>query len=83
MTALAVLTLVAAKFTNLVPVSWKAIFLFALFGFIFFISWFSIYGFIPYWDCIMMRNYEITEQPMKVERAATLMVKEAISFIER
>ncbi|XP_042316975.1 arylsulfatase H isoform X1 [Sceloporus undulatus] len=83
MIALAIFTLVVAKLIHLVSISWKVIFLFALFGFLFFISWFSSYGFIRYWNCIVMRNYEITEQPMKVERAAPLMLKEAISFIER
>ncbi|XP_061483032.1 arylsulfatase H-like isoform X2 [Rhineura floridana] len=83
MIALAVLTLIAAKLTHLVPLSWKTIFLLALFGFSFFIFWFSSFGFIRYWDCIVMRNHEITEQPMNVERAAPLMLREAISFIER
>ncbi|XP_044305639.1 arylsulfatase H-like [Varanus komodoensis] len=83
MIALAVLTLVAAKLSHLVPISWKTIFLLALFGFLFFISWFSIYGYIRYWNCFMMRNYDITEQPMKLERAAPHMLNEAISFIER
>ncbi|XP_066475552.1 arylsulfatase D-like isoform X2 [Tiliqua scincoides] len=81
--ALAVFTLVAARLTHLVPVSWKIIFSIALFGFSFFISWFSSFGFIRFWNCILMKNYEITQQPMKVERAATLMLREAISFIER
>ncbi|XP_053243264.1 arylsulfatase H-like isoform X1 [Podarcis raffonei] len=81
--ALAVLTFMAAKLTHLLHLSWKTIFSLALFGFAFFISWFSSYGFIRYWDCIVMRNYEITEQPMKVERAASLVLREAISFIER
>uniref|UniRef100_A0ACB8FIT7 Uncharacterized protein n=1 Tax=Sphaerodactylus townsendi TaxID=933632 RepID=A0ACB8FIT7_9SAUR len=81
--ALAVLTLMVAKCTHLVPLSWKIIFLLALFGLLFFVSWFSSYGFIRYWNCVMMRNYEITEQPMKVERGTSLMLREAISFIER
>ncbi|XP_077199433.1 arylsulfatase D-like isoform X2 [Paroedura picta] len=81
--ALAVLSLVAAKLTHLVPLSWKTVFLLAFFGLLFFVSWFSSYGFIRYWNCVVMRNYEITEQPMKVERTASLMLREAISFIER
>ncbi|XP_016847850.1 arylsulfatase H isoform X2 [Anolis carolinensis] len=81
--ALAVFTLIAAKLAHLVFISWKFIFLLTLFGSLFFISWFSSYGFIRYWNCIMMRNYEITEQPMKVERTAPLMLKEAMSFVER
>ncbi|XP_053165615.1 arylsulfatase D-like isoform X2 [Hemicordylus capensis] len=81
--ALTVLTLLAAKLIHLVSVPWKTIFFLAVFGFLFFISWYSSYGFVRYWDCIMMKNDEITEQPMKVERASSLMLREAISFIER
>ncbi|XP_015281997.1 PREDICTED: arylsulfatase D-like [Gekko japonicus] len=81
--ALAVLTLIAAKLTQLIRLSWKTIFLLAFSGLLFFVSWFSSYGFIRYWNCVMMRNYEVTEQPMKVERATSLMLREAISFIER
>ncbi|KAH0624672.1 hypothetical protein JD844_032357 [Phrynosoma platyrhinos] len=39
------------------------------------------YGFVKYWNCILMRNYDITEQPMKLERTASLILKEAVSFI--
>ncbi|XP_063161120.1 arylsulfatase D-like [Candoia aspera] len=83
MITLALLTCVAAKLTNLVPLSWKAIFFLALFDFFFFISWYSRFGFARYWECIVMRNYDIIEQPMKVERAMPLMLREAISFIKR
>lgn len=80
---LALLTLVAAKLNHLVSLSWKAIFSLVLFHFFFFVSWYSRFGFVRYWECIIMRNYDIIEQPMKVERAALLMLKEAISFIKR
>lgn len=80
---LALLTCVAAKLNHLVSLSWKAIFSLALFHFFFFVSWYSRFGFVRYWECIIMRNYDIIEQPMKVERAALLMLKEAISFIKR
>ncbi|KAH1186516.1 hypothetical protein KIL84_019265 [Mauremys mutica] len=80
---LAVLTLAIARLTGLVSVTWKIITCFAWFGFLFFASWFSSYGFIRYWDCIMMRSHEITEQPMVVERTTSLILREAISFIER
>ncbi|XP_062983587.1 arylsulfatase D-like isoform X2 [Elgaria multicarinata webbii] len=83
MIALAVFTLIATKLTHLGPVSWKIILLLALFNFLFFISWYSSYGFIRHWNCIMMRNYDITEQPMKLERTAPLMLNEVISFIKR
>ncbi|XP_070606968.1 arylsulfatase H-like isoform X3 [Erythrolamprus reginae] len=81
--SLALLTCIVAKLTHLVSLSWKAIFCLALFDFFLFISWYSRFGFLRYWECIIMRNYDIIEQPMKVERAAPLMLKEALNFIKR
>ncbi|KFO79920.1 Arylsulfatase D, partial [Cuculus canorus] len=80
---LAVLTLTAGKLTNLISIDWKIIVCFTLVGSLFFISWYSSYGFVQYWNCILMRNHDITEQPMKLERTASLMLREAISFIKR
>ncbi|NWJ02086.1 ARSD Arylsulfatase, partial [Crypturellus undulatus] len=81
--ALAVFTLTAGRLTGLISVSWKTVACFALVGCIFFISWYSSYGFVQYWNCILMRNHDITEQPMRLERTASLMLKEAVSFIKR
>ncbi|XP_055964625.1 arylsulfatase F-like [Sorex fumeus] len=36
-----------------------------------------------YWDCLLMRGHDITEQPMKAERAGSIMVEEATAFLER
>uniref|UniRef100_A0A8C3S462 Sulfatase N-terminal domain-containing protein n=1 Tax=Chelydra serpentina TaxID=8475 RepID=A0A8C3S462_CHESE len=69
--ALTVLTLLIGKLTSLFPIKWKAIICFAL------------YGFVKYWNCILMRNHDITEQPMKLEKATSNVLKEAVSFIER
>ncbi|XP_078513695.1 arylsulfatase H-like isoform X2 [Lissotriton helveticus] len=81
--SLAVITLVVGRLTGLLLVSWKAITGFAFCGLLFFVSWYSSYGFIRYWNCLLMRNYEITEQPMDLERTASLVVKEARAFIKR
>ncbi|NWW42517.1 ARSD Arylsulfatase, partial [Pedionomus torquatus] len=80
---LAVLTLTAGKLTGLISIRWKIIASFTLVGGLFFISWYSSYGFVQYWNCILMRNHDITEQPMRLERTASLMLKEAVSFIKR
>ncbi|CAI5772209.1 arylsulfatase D-like isoform X1 [Podarcis lilfordi] len=80
--ALAVLTALVGKTTGLVFVTWKVVTFFALLGFLFFASWYSSYGFVKYWNCILMRNHNITEQPMKLERTASLVLKEAVSFIQ-
>ncbi|KAM9204047.1 LOW QUALITY PROTEIN: arylsulfatase D-like, partial [Mergus octosetaceus] len=50
---------------------------------LYFLSWFSSYGFTKYWNCILMRNHDITEQPMYLEKTTSNMLKEAVSFIER
>ncbi|XP_052520674.1 arylsulfatase D-like isoform X1 [Tympanuchus pallidicinctus] len=81
--ALAVLTLAAGRLTGLVSIRWKIIACFTLAGCLFFISWYSSYGFVQRWNCILMRNHDITEQPMRLERTASLMLKEAMSFIKR
>ncbi|NXE80945.1 ARSD Arylsulfatase, partial [Cochlearius cochlearius] len=81
--SLAVLTLTAGKLTGLTSIRWKIIACFTLVGGLFFISWYSSYGFVQYWNCILMRNHDVTEQPMRLERTASLLLKEAVSFIKR
>ncbi|NXP10267.1 ARSD Arylsulfatase, partial [Thinocorus orbignyianus] len=81
--ALAVLTLTVGKLTGLISIRWKIIASLTLAGGVFFIYWYSSYGFMRYWNCILMRNHDITEQPMRLEKTASLMLKEAVSFIKR
>ncbi|XP_032613852.2 arylsulfatase H [Hylobates moloch] len=81
--ALVPFLLLIPKFARWFPVPWKVIFVFALLAFLFFISWYSSYGFARRWNCILMRNHEIIQQPMKEEKVASLMLKEALAFIER
>ncbi|XP_040390274.1 arylsulfatase H-like isoform X4 [Cygnus olor] len=71
------------RITGLIPVHWKTLTCLAGFSLLFFVSWFSSYGFVRYWNCIMMRNHEITEQPMVTERTTSLILRESIAFIER
>ncbi|EAW91603.1 hCG1988542 [Homo sapiens] len=52
-------------------------------GFLCFISWYSSFGFVRRWNCILMRNHDVTEQPMVLEKTASLMLKEDVSYIER
>ncbi|XP_049727530.1 arylsulfatase F [Elephas maximus indicus] len=81
--ALAVLTLAIGKLSGWISVPWPFILAMNLFLFLMAYSWFSSFTSGLYWDCILMRGQEITEQPMKAERAGSIMVQEAISFIER
>lgn len=77
------LTAVLGRVTGLISVSWKTLTCLAGFSLLFFSSWFSSYGFVRYWNCIMMRNHGITEQPMVTDRTTSLILRESISFIER
>ncbi|XP_062983749.1 arylsulfatase H-like [Elgaria multicarinata webbii] len=83
MVALLVFTLLLGKMTGLFSVKWKIIVFVTLSGILFFISWFANYGFSRYWNCFMMRDHVITEQPIKLENAASRILKESVSFIER
>ncbi|XP_068126035.1 arylsulfatase D-like isoform X2 [Hyperolius riggenbachi] len=79
----AVITMVIGKYTNLLPISWKIVFCCALFGFLFFMTWYLKYGFVQYWSCILMKNHEIIEQPMDLQRKSAHTVRESQQFIER
>ncbi|XP_072470572.1 arylsulfatase F-like isoform X2 [Notamacropus eugenii] len=80
---IAVLTLTVGKLTHLVSIPWLFIVAIVLFGFFVAFSWFSSFQNQIYWNCLLMRQQEIAEQPMKAERASLIMLKEAVSFIER
>ncbi|XP_032535054.1 arylsulfatase H-like isoform X4 [Chiroxiphia lanceolata] len=83
MITLAVFTLVIGKLANFFPVKWKIIICLAICDLLYFLSWFSSYGFTKYWNCILMRNHDITEQPMNLNRIASNMLREAVTFIKR
>lgn len=50
---------------------------------LFFLSWFSSYGFVRRWNCIIMRDHDVIQQPADEARAAGLMLSEALAFIDR
>ncbi|XP_056414814.1 arylsulfatase D-like [Hyla sarda] len=81
--ALAVMTLAIVRYSNMLTIHRNVIVYSALFTILFFITWYLKYGFLQYWNCIIMRNHEIIEQPMKVERTASQMVREVQQFINR
>ncbi|XP_069617666.1 arylsulfatase H-like [Ranitomeya imitator] len=81
--AFAVMTLVIVRYSNMLTINRNVIFYSALFCILFFITWYLKYGFVQYWTCIIMRNHEIIEQPMKVERTASQILREAQQFIDR
>ncbi|XP_077610862.1 arylsulfatase F [Crocuta crocuta] len=81
--AIAAVTAALGKLSGLISIPWFFIFSMVLFIFLLGYLWFSSYRSSLYWDCLLMREQEITEQPMKAERAGSIMLKEAISFMER
>ncbi|XP_070606975.1 arylsulfatase D-like isoform X2 [Erythrolamprus reginae] len=83
MVALFVFTLLLIKTTTLFPVKWKTIAFITFCGVSFFISWFAKYGFVRYWNCMLMRDHTVIEQPINLENAASRIVKESVAFIER
>ena len=78
--ALGILTLAAGQTCGFFSVSARAV---TGMSFLFFISWYSSFGFVRRWNCILMRNHDFAEQPMVLEKTASLMLKEAVSYIER
>ncbi|XP_075189587.1 arylsulfatase H-like isoform X2 [Anomaloglossus baeobatrachus] len=78
-----VLTLIAGKKWKLISIPWKIIGISALCVSMYVMFWFIIFAFLPYWNCVVMRNFEVVEQPMDIERSAGQIVREAKAFINR
>lgn len=80
--ALTVLTLLVIKLLHLIAIPWK-IFILAFFGTIFFLYWYVAFAFLPHWNCILMRNFDILEQPMDLDLKVGQMVEEVKAFVTR
>lgn len=80
---IAVFTLLAGKMWKLINIPWIIIVICALTGTLYYMYWYIAYEFQPYLNCILMRNFEIIEQPMDLETKAGQMVREAKAFINR
>ncbi|KAM9577381.1 arylsulfatase D-like [Trichechus inunguis] len=81
--ALGVLSLAAVKASGSISVPWKAVLGLASLLALCFLSWYASFGFVRRWNCIMMRNHDVTEQPMALESATRRLLKEAVAYIER
>ncbi|XP_053435304.1 arylsulfatase D isoform X2 [Nycticebus coucang] len=81
--ALGILTLAAVRACRLILVSWRAVAGISGVTLVFFVFWYASFGFVQRWNCILMRNHDVTAQPMTLETTTSLMLKEAVSFIER
>ncbi|XP_036167049.1 arylsulfatase D-like [Myotis myotis] len=81
--ALGVLTLAAGQAWGLLSVPRGAVLGAAGLLVLFFGSWYASFGFVRRWNCLLMRNGDVVEQPMVLERTAGRLLREAVSYIER
>ncbi|XP_069748153.1 arylsulfatase D-like isoform X2 [Narcine bancroftii] len=77
------LMLLVLKWTGYICVGWKCIVWFAVFYFLLLGSWHSVFGFLRHWNCLVMRDHHVVQQPSNPETLSTRMTKEALEFIER
>ncbi|XP_068126030.1 arylsulfatase D-like isoform X7 [Hyperolius riggenbachi] len=78
-----VFILVIITWLNLINIPWKIIFLGAFFGTLLFLYCYAAFEFHLYFNCILMKNFDIVEQPMDLELKAQQIVEEAKGFIIR
>ncbi|CAH2220491.1 arylsulfatase D-like isoform X2 [Pelobates cultripes] len=81
--AITAVTLITVKYTNLGIRPLKLMICCVLFSLLYFLSWYIPLGFTHYWNCIVMRNHEIVQQPMNIQRTTHEILQELHQFIER
>lgn len=81
--ALTVLSVLLGKVLRVVPASWFFVLYLGILLFLLGSFWSSSHTSSLYWDCVLMRGHDVMEQPMKAERTASIMIREATSFLER
>uniref|UniRef100_A0A4W3H1A5 Arylsulfatase D n=1 Tax=Callorhinchus milii TaxID=7868 RepID=A0A4W3H1A5_CALMI len=69
--ALGLLSLVALKLFGLASLGWRPIGCLTILCLLFFISWFSVFGYIRLWNCIAMRDFKVVQQPIQLESFPT------------
>lgn len=79
---LALLTLVCVCAAGLLDVSGKALVLLALLWLLAFGVWYVPFR-LHTWNCILMRNQDVVEQPMNLETLSERLIGEAEQFVER
>uniref|UniRef100_A0A9J8ACL2 Arylsulfatase H n=1 Tax=Cyprinus carpio carpio TaxID=630221 RepID=A0A9J8ACL2_CYPCA len=80
---LASLTLLAARASGLLRVSWTLVAFLAAMSLLSFAAWFVPFELLRTWNCIIMRNGEVVEQPLKLETLNARLMSEAERFVER
>lgn len=80
---LSMATLVIVRVCGLLKVSLKVIFLLAVLGLLGFAVWHIPFAHIQRWNCIIMRNQEVVEQPTNLTTLTQRLIGEAEQFVER
>ncbi|XP_059819737.1 arylsulfatase D-like [Hypanus sabinus] len=76
-------TLLAVRWTGYICIGWKWIIWPVVFYSLLFGSWYSVFGFLRLWNCLVMRNHQVVQQPSNLETLSSRMTEEALTFIER
>uniref|UniRef100_UPI00398F0CF1 arylsulfatase H-like n=1 Tax=Pristiophorus japonicus TaxID=55135 RepID=UPI00398F0CF1 len=77
------LMLLVLRWAGFANVGWKTIVWLAVSCLLFFGSWYSVFGFLRRWNCLVMRNLEVVQQPSNSETLSARMTEEALAFIKR
>ncbi|KAM9485718.1 arylsulfatase D isoform 5-T5 [Salvelinus alpinus] len=81
--ALALLSLVCVRVCGLLEVSVSVIVAVTCLSLLAFSVWFVPFQLLMTWNCIIMRNQEVVEQPMDLDTLSQRLLGEAQGFIER
>lgn len=74
---------VFARWCGLLDVSLRLLVVLFSVGILATLAWWTPFKFLPTWNCILMRDQEVVEQPMAVETLPRRLLTEAQRFIER
>lgn len=74
---------VLVRWSGLVDISLQLLMLLFLVSILATVLWWMPFKLLPTWNCILMRNQEVVEQPMALETLPQRLLSEAQGFIKR
>lgn len=81
--ALAVLTLIMAKISGLLEIGSRMLMFIVVVCVLGFLTWYIPFAFLRTWNCIIMRNQDVVEQPLNLDTLSEKLMNEAEQFVER
>ncbi|XP_066213431.1 arylsulfatase F-like [Saccopteryx leptura] len=81
--AVAALAITVGNLSRLVCVPWVLVLFLAFLVFLLGYFWYTSFSSSLYWDCLLMRQHDIAQQPGDAGHAGATMLKEAVSFLDR